>query len=251
MTNAKIHLCFECGQKNRVPEGGEASALCGSCGKKLYPNLQKPVGTNKQAVPATNQGESKNKSDRKPIWTLVVVAMILVPIGMLMASNQGSSSSPTNYTSPTYPTSVQPASTQYVAEEPPFTDAPELIFPGLVWNETGRDGEAPFQILSHAGTNHFVKLVEFPTGADAVAIFVRGGSTVEVDIPFGTYKMRWCSGTTWYGEDNRFGPDEQCSTSNELFKFWINGNYAEGHTVTLYRAVGGNMTVNNLDPDAF
>lgn len=125
------------------------------------------------------------------------------------------------------------------------------LFAGMLWNRTGRGGEAPFQIQSSAGTNHILKLVDLSTGQDAIAILVRGGQTIDVQIPLGSYRMKWCSGTTWYGETDRFGPDESCSTTRDVFRFEQNGNYIEGHTVTLYAVSDGNMSTQSLDPSSF
>lgn len=128
---------------------------------------------------------------------------------------------------------------------------PVSFYPGLLWNRTGREGEAPFEIKSSAGTNHILKLVDFTTGRDAIAVLVRGGQTLEISVPVGSYRMKWCSGSTWYGERHRFGPDESCSTTRDLFRFSNTDTYVEGHTVTLYRVADGNMSTQKLAPSAF
>lgn len=254
MSDAKIHLCFECGQKNRVPAGAEASALCGGCGKKLYPNLAPP----KKSDEKTKLENSSNNDSNKGllIWLIALIGAPILGIAIFFNSTRYSASDdapgpsqPPSFSNSDWRPPPEPQPAASVA--PVFEDLPETLIPGVLWNKTGRYEAAPFEIISRAGTNHIVKLVEATSGADAVAILVQGGRTIEVEVPFGIYRMKWCSGTTWYGEDNLFGPNQTCSTTSELFRFRENGMYTEGHTITLYQVADGNMDQKRLDPSAF
>ena len=58
--------------------------------------------------------------------------------------------------------------------------------------------EAPFEIKSAAGAHFLVKLTDLST-RQYLLVFVRGGSSVTVQVPLGNYKVTYASGTHWYG----------------------------------------------------
>lgn len=118
--------------------------------------------------------------------------------------------------------------------------------PGLLWNRTGRESSAPFEVITEAGALYMLKLDDFDTEADGVALLVRGGEPLEIDVPAGGYTLKYCQGETWYGEEHRFGPGETCSLAKARLDF--DGG---GITVTLYGVEDGNMETRDLDPDEF
>lgn len=251
MSKAKIHLCFECGQKNRLPAGTEASALCGGCGKKLYPNLSPPAQSAAAKEQVTSPERPKGagaKSGAGIYWFILPSIAALIWFASSM-SGSGVKETELNSAPSTTPSRWTPPAAEIA--EPAIALVPQFFVPGVLWDATGEESIAPFEILSQVGDNQFVKLVDANTGQDAIAILVRGGERFEVDIPLGSYKMKWCSGETWYGETDRFGPEESCSMSTDIFHFRINGNYAEGNSVTLYTVSNGNMDTRRLDPSEF
>lgn len=255
MSDTKIHLCFECGQKNRVPAGNEASALCGGCGQKLYPNLsptaRKPAQQESVYPPANLKSSSAKPASGNSwfiYWFIFPTFAAVLFLGILFSVYGTKQAEPYSYPSTTSST-WEPPSVEVV--EPEIALLPQHFDPGVVWDLTGDEPIAPFEIITRTGDSHFVKLVDLDTGQDAMAILVRGGEPLEVDVPLGNYKMKWCSGETWFGEADRFGPDESCSTSNDIFNFRINGDYAEGNSVTLYTVSAGNMDTRRLDPSDF
>jgi hypothetical protein len=82
-------------------------------------------------------------------------------------------------------------------------------------------------------------------------IFVRGGDTVQVEVPLGTYVVKYASGTTWYGYDYRFGPETDYSKAESKFDFRNDGYQISGYTITLYRVAGGNLHTRGLSPAEF
>ncbi|MCE8547558.1 hypothetical protein KBY25_17170 [Ruegeria pomeroyi] len=128
---------------------------------------------------------------------------------------------------------------------------PDPVFqaPGVMWNRTGMKGSAPFEIKTSPGSDYFVKLVDYQTGADAIGIFVKGGQVLEVQIPPGSYKMRYASGRTWRGSSHLFGPGQHTSfaQSTSRFDFTLYG----GYTVELIRQVGGNMPTSAISKSQF
>lgn len=105
----------------------------------------------------------------------------------------------------------------------------------------GRRLEAPFEIKAGQGSHFFVKLIHLGTNQPAMSIFVRSGETVEVEVPLGTFKVRYASGETWYGDDLLFGPETSYSEADTLFTFEVVGNQVRGFTITLYQVAHGNL----------
>jgi hypothetical protein len=130
---------------------------------------------------------------------------------------------------------------------------PVPIKSGLVWNKTGRKTEAPFQIVTRGDHNYFVKLVDSFTGLDAVAVYVPGGRTLDVEVPLGTYEMRYAAGNSWRGEKHYFGAGNLTSYSktDETFYFKIDGNQISGYTIELFIQSDGNLHTENIDASQF
>lgn len=109
---------------------------------------------------------------------------------------------------------------------------------------------APLQIKTSAGCNYFVKAV--PRGKDApVCIFVRGGTTVEVDVPLGDYTIKYACGDEWYGEDLLFGSKTSYSKADSTFSFRRTYDGVSGYTLTLYKVQYGNLHTSKIDASSF
>ena len=86
-------------------------------------------------------------------------------------------------------------------------------------------------------------------------VYVKGGTTVEVEVPFGTYTMRYATGTIWYGYEYLFGPDTFYAQADETFVFererTVDGWSISGFTVTLYPVTGGNLSTTRMRASEF
>ena len=82
-------------------------------------------------------------------------------------------------------------------------------------------------------------------------VFVRGGSTVEVEVPLGTYRLKYAAGQNWYGLPHLFGPETSYSKADTPFRFYIEGQRISGYTVTLYSVRDGNLRTSPLNPGDF
>jgi DnaJ domain len=110
---------------------------------------------------------------------------------------------------------------------------------------------APFQITNNLVNNVLLKLVKVGDTAEAISIFVRAGEMVKVEIPFGTYIVKYASGNKWYGDIIRFGPDTQYGEFSELFEFKQDGDQAVGNQIRLTKMRDGNLKEDFLAPDSF
>jgi curved DNA-binding protein CbpA len=151
-------------------------------------------------------------------------------------------------------TYVPPRTTTYRPQPtpPPFLE-PELPLPpnGETYNYTRREAVAPFEIKSSYGSSYLVKLADASTGQPVLTVFVRGGNTVNLDVPLGTYVVKYAAGDKWYGYNFLFGPATGYSKANETFTFRYNGNQVSGYTITLYKVRNGNLRTGTISANEF
>lgn len=77
----------------------------------------------------------------------------------------------------------------------PF-DQPAKPLPnsGAFWTFTSQARIAPFKITTQSGSRYYIKLVDARSKARVIAIFVDGAQTVQVDVPLGTFELKYCTG---------------------------------------------------------
>lgn len=136
----------------------------------------------------------------------------------------------------------------------PAFNEPQLPLPpnGEVQYFTQQPAIAPFGIETAPGNdNYLVKLEDANSGLHVLDVFVRGGSNIEVNVPLGTYVVKYAAGTNWYGYEHYFGPDATYSKADELFYFWQDDFQVHGNAITLYQVVGGNLETSEIEADGF
>jgi hypothetical protein len=94
-------------------------------------------------------------------------------------------------------------------------------------------------------------LADAYSDADVLTVFVHGGSTVQIDVPLGTYIVKHAAGTKWYGYKHLFGPETSYSKADETFRFERNGYQVTGYTITLYTVLHGNLQTSAIRPEDF
>lgn len=129
---------------------------------------------------------------------------------------------------------------------------PELARPnsGATRKNVTVPSVAPFEIKTSAGSDYLVKL-ENISGVRVIDIFVRGGDTIEVSVPLGSYILKYAVGDTWYGYEHYFGPDTNYNKVNSIFHFREEGNQIRGYTVTLYQVPSGNLSTSRIKASQF
>lgn len=137
-------------------------------------------------------------------------------------------------------------------QEPPFNQ-PALNPPlsGTIQKHVSSPGVAPLEIKTSVGSNYLVKLENATTGTKIIDVFIRGGSTIELMVPLGTYRLKYAAGQTWYGYEHYFGPSTGYSKADSNFRFYNDGNRVSGYTVTLYQVSNGNLKTSYLAPEEF
>lgn len=130
---------------------------------------------------------------------------------------------------------------------------PEITRPqsGAIQNFSAASRVAPFEIKASQLGNYLVKLVYAHSRHDVMTIFVRGGTTVEVEVPLGVFEVRYAYGEKWYGYNHLFGPDTVYSKAETTFDFSSDGNRVTGYTITLYGVRDGNLQTSKISAEEF
>lgn len=111
------------------------------------------------------------------------------------------------------------------------------------------NGTAPLEIrTAHDGFHHVVRIMKLPQRTLAAEYFVRSGLPLTMDVPLGSYELRYASGKTWYGWQYLFGPDTSYSKADTPFTFSDDGYQISGYTVELIMQSGGNLSTSGLSP---
>jgi cell division protein FtsB len=131
----------------------------------------------------------------------------------------------------------------------------EMEFPedGEYHNYTDRSSIAPFEVLVEESdpSYYYIVLKNIETGTKDASLFLHPGTSKEIEVPVGEYEMYISTGTTWYGDEHAFGTSGSYSKMDETFHFYLDDSYANGHSITLYGVIGGNISEDPVDWDEF
>lgn len=136
-----------------------------------------------------------------------------------------------------------------VAPAVPVFNEPAVEQPanGTVRRHTEAAGTSPLEIITQGDHNYVVALYSAESSERILDVFVRGGESVNVDVPEGAYVLKYAVGSTWYGYTHNFGPETSYSRADSLFSF----SRGTGYTVTLYRVAGGNLGTRGISAADF
>ncbi|PEN14807.1 hypothetical protein CRI94_00485 [Longibacter salinarum] len=121
---------------------------------------------------------------------------------------------------------------------------------------TGR-AVAPLEIRTraverdYADRHYFVKITDYETDRRIATAFVRGGDTTKISVPLGTFRLKYATGETWYGENLHFGPETVYSEADQALYFADQGNQYSGYTVELFLQRNGNLRTDRIGRDEF
>lgn len=118
-------------------------------------------------------------------------------------------------------------------------------------NLNGQQAIAPLEIRTDSGSDYYVKVVDTANNNDTLTIYIHGGETVEVEVPLGSYEIRYASGNNWYGDELKFGSETSYNKADEIFTFSDTGYQVSGYTITLYQVVDGNLQTRSIDESQF
>ncbi len=80
---------------------------------------------------------------------------------------------------------------------------------GRLFTPPEPDAVGTFKVQAPDEAHAFVKLIDAASGRIAAAFFVRAGHSAQVEVPLGTYRLRYAAGTQWFGHACLFGRNTQ------------------------------------------
>lgn len=243
-----IARCPRCGARNRVPAGmARTAAMCGKCHLPLFREPAEEPHVRADGPPGPGTRGAAHEGHRYRILAVLTIGGAILVFLWSGPETEG----PTVPGAPPSPEAGPTVDPEAGAEALPAGRPPPA--PGILVDLTGRMPRAPLTIVTSAGADYYVKLVDARTGADAVIIYVHGGQKLDVEVPVGKYIMRYASGTVWRGPEHLFGPGHLTSynEATAVFDFKISDGYAHGYTVELIRQPDGNLGTRRIEPSEF
>ncbi|MCW5768985.1 MAG: hypothetical protein KIT19_09895, partial [Phycisphaeraceae bacterium] len=122
---------------------------------------------------------------------------------------------------------------------------------GVLYRMAGVVGVAPLEVKTRAGSNYFVKVVDWTTKATVLTAFIRGGEHFETLLPLGSYEIRYASGQAWYGDVIDFGETSTYARCDEKFDFTKSLQGYSGFIVELILQQRGNLETVPISPSDF
>lgn len=238
-----------------------------------YKNYKmKPLDEDKPTkVHAVQQHTSKSDWRNTVIGLLAFVALVLLICYFVIPKD---SSTPTATTKGN-DAGTNPASNYYSlindtlkGATPTATPKPALIYNGRKFITPDYSPVCPFEVNAGSDGDYYIylKYQKAPTysqesrtrlaAASApyesdIAFIVKAGQSYELDVPIGVYKLYYATGKTFFNTSILFGDTTRYYESDELLTFNASGNYYNGHTITLYEVVNGNLDTDEISEKTF
>lgn len=226
--DVKFIQCAQCGAHNRV--SGYSITQTTVCGKCRMP------------LPEPSHIRSAKFAARNSVWivlgTVIGAAVLINEFRLLYGPTSNDV-----HTNDQGHSSPAPAPIDYPAM--PVTQGIHQIY-------TSAEQIAPFRIVTPSGANNFyVKLTDASTGVLVMTFFVQGGQSFEAVVPVGTYRVKYATGSTWYGVDFTFGSDTRYSEAVKTFEFSAKNNQVSGNTIELAGQGGSNLDTKTISAHQF
>ena len=118
---------------------------------------------------------------------------------------------------------------------------------GTRFHDFRAGGQAPLEIATASDGGHFyVKVQDVSNPASYRTIFIRGGGTIDTEVPLGTYTIKYAAGDTWYGPRCLFGVGTVFNKVEETFRFERHGNEISGYRIELILQRDGNLATSRI-----
>jgi tetratricopeptide (TPR) repeat protein len=156
---------------------------------------------------------------------------------------------------------------------PPAVAAPPIEVlenrPTAVLKHIRRRGSAPFKVITEAGANYLIKLINTADPTDWLEVYIKSGDDYSTTVPVGTYYVHAASGYNWQGSKDHFGKDTkyiefqdskgETSGKPTVIRFSQNTQRVgrrimtstQGHTLSIKAAIDGNITQKEIRKEDF
>jgi len=109
-----------------------------------------------------------------------------------------------------------------------------------------KNASCAFKLTTRGGGPHvYARLVQH--GHDVWRGFVRAGTSIRVELPYGGYTLRYAMGKNWFGNSFLFGPESTFSEAGDVIG--LRNGYEV--TIELIPQAGGNLSERSIDANSF
>lgn len=109
----------------------------------------------------------------------------------------------------------------------------------------------PLQLTPPSESESYSILAKVVARNSSVRMYVHAGDLAEVKVPLGEYDVYYAYGSTWYGEDDLFGPETTYFKCSDTFTFESTSNGIKGWTLSLVPTNNGNIQSHEIDKSNF
>ncbi|GAB3053004.1 hypothetical protein GCM10027155_19250 [Acinetobacter apis] len=122
---------------------------------------------------------------------------------------------------------------------------------GIIGN-SNFEGVAPLQVkIPLTGDSYFLKITNAYTNEYLASYFIRPGEILNVNLPVGSYTIKYALGKEWYGEKYLFGENTYYAKTDQIFNFQFNGYEYNGYSIELIQRQNGNLKSSNINKNQF
>ncbi|ENW15399.1 Chaperone protein DnaJ [Acinetobacter haemolyticus CIP 64.3 = MTCC 9819] len=121
-----------------------------------------------------------------------------------------------------------------------------------IMGETNLYGVAPLQIKTpYDGMNYFVKIDNAYTNKNLATYFIQSGDDLNVELPLGSYVIKYAYGPKWYGIELLFGDKTEYAKVDKILAFDFDGYQYSGYTIELVKQENGNLQTTSISKNQF
>ncbi|MEO0071541.1 MAG: hypothetical protein ABIK39_05600 [candidate division WOR-3 bacterium] len=193
-----------------------------------------------------------NKSKETPITIPADVAeRMLAEVRKLKAKRKNAQDTMSSEAIPAVEKKKKRMIPRKVAEELLSVVLPKIPKNGYVWRNHKREEIAPFRIVTSPSGYYYYycKLFNLKRDTWTLAVFIHPGKSISLEVPVGSYELRYAVGDTWYGREHLFGPRTSYYKAEAVLHFQIVGNRVSGYEVQLYPQPYGNLRTRSISPN--
>ena len=123
---------------------------------------------------------------------------------------------------------------------------------GQVFTSRHTDRDSEFEVETRGERDYYVKLIKdmkYSNDIVVASFYIRGGMSVSINVPTGTYVLRYAcgDGKNWIGTKSCFGEETIYVQADDPLTF----TEYSGWTVELYLQPNGNMSTHTIDASEF
>ncbi len=107
--------------------------------------------------------------------------------------------------------------------------------------------DSVLKVNTSLDASYVIKIVDPNDGEVIMMCYLPSGISKEIDLPSGTFEIRYTCGTEWFGNDKMFGDKGTYAKADHTFQF----SRGSGYELTLYRVRNGNLHTSKMRKEDF